>query len=90
VLQALGKVGSELVQQDGEKWKRALKPLRSIDWSRSNTAQWEGRALVGGRVSKAGHHVTLTTNLLKKHLALPLSPEEQRVEDNFARGEYDQ
>jgi DNA sulfur modification protein DndB len=89
VLQALGKVGSELVQQDVEKWKRTLKLLRSINWSRSNTAQWEGRALVGGRVSKAGHHVTLTTNVLKKHLSLPLSPEEQRVEDALARGEYE-
>jgi DNA sulfur modification protein DndB len=89
VLQALGKVGSEVIQQDEKKWKNALKPLRSIDWLRSNTQQWEGRAMLGGRVSKAGHHVTLTTNLVKQHLSLPLTPEEQRIEDAFARGEYD-
>jgi DNA sulfur modification protein DndB len=89
VLQALGKVGSELIGLTTPEWKRALEPLRSIDWSRTTTQQWEGRAMVGGRVSKAGHHVTLTTNLIKKHLALPLSSEEQRVEDAYARGEYD-
>jgi DNA sulfur modification protein DndB len=89
VLQALGKVGSELIQQEEQVWKATLTGLRSIDWTRSNAQQWEGRALVGGRVSKAGHHVTLTTNLLKNHLSLSLTPEEQRVEDAFARGDYD-
>jgi DNA sulfur modification protein DndB len=43
--------------------------------------------MLGGRVSKAEMNVTLTTNLLKKHLGLSLTPEEQRVEDAHARGD---
>ncbi|GIX46912.1 MAG: hypothetical protein KatS3mg131_1123 [Candidatus Tectimicrobiota bacterium] len=44
--------------------------------------------MIGGRVSKATHNVILTTNVIKKHLQLSLSPEEQRVEDAFLRGDY--
>ena len=40
----------------------------------------------GGRVSKAGQNVLLTTNALKHTLGLPLTPDEQRVEDAFLRG----
>jgi DNA sulfur modification protein DndB len=49
---------------------------------------WEGRALIGGKVSKSTTNVTLTTNFIKVHLGLELAPEEQRVEDAFKRGEY--
>ena len=42
--------------------------------------------MIGGRVSKAGHNVLLTTNVVKRTLGLPLTPEEQRVEDAFCRG----
>lgn len=87
VLQALGRVGNALLWESGGKgWKRQLRKLRSLDWSRSNSKLWEGRALSAGRVSKAGQHVRLTTNLIKHHLGLPLSPEDQRVEDAFLRG----
>lgn len=85
VLQALGHLGSTLLQS-GEPWKRRLAGLKTIDWSRSNASLWEGRALSGGRVSKAGNHVTLTTNAIKSHLGLPLSPEESQTERNFMRG----
>jgi DNA sulfur modification protein DndB len=30
-----------------------LRDLKSINWSRSNGKLWEGRALIGGRVSKS-------------------------------------
>lgn len=85
VLQALGKAGNALLR-DGKSWKGRLKPLADIDWARKNTKLWEGRALVGGTVQKGGHNVALTTNVIKKHLKLPLSPEEQRVEDAYRRG----
>jgi len=45
--------------------------------------------MIGGKVSKAHHNVTLTTNAINKHIGLQLSPEEQRVEDAFNRGDYD-
>jgi len=88
VLQAIGKVGNVLLRDDSDGWKSKLRGLNKIDWSRSNTKLWEGRALLAGRVSKAEQNVTLTTNLIKKRLGVPLSPDEQRVEDAFRRGEH--
>lgn len=88
-LQAIGKIGNCLLRQDAALWKRQLRRLKAIDWSRANAKLWEGRAMIGGRVSKATHNVVLTTNVLKKHLDLALSPDEQRVEDAFMRGDYD-
>lgn len=87
-LQAIGKVGNVLIQDSATNWKHRLRRLRSLDWSRANAKLWEGRAMIGGRVSKATHNVILTTNVIKKHLQLSLSPEEQRVEDAFLRGDY--
>lgn len=86
VLQALGQVGHELLELAEKTWKSRLKTLESIDWSRSNARTWEGRAMIGGRVSKASHNVTLTTNLIKQKLGLVLGPEEDRVEAAFKRG----
>ncbi len=43
--------------------------------------------MIGGRICKAGHNVTLTTNAIKAKLDLPLSAEEQRVENAFLRGD---
>ena len=83
-LQALGKAGNGLLRDAGAKWKSRLAALSEIDWSRSNTRLWEGRALVGGVVSKVTNNVILTTNVVKMALKLPLSSEEQKVEDAFA------
>lgn len=88
-LQAIGRVGNALMRNGTGNWKRPLAKLKSIDWSRANAKLWEGRAMIGGRVSKAGHNVTLTTNAIKQHLDLPLSPDEQRIEDAFLRGDHD-
>ena len=81
VLQALGRAGQTLLSQARETLKETLEPLRTIDWRRSNVSLWEGRALIGGRVSKAQQSVLLTTNVIKQHLGLSLSPEERRAED---------
>jgi DNA sulfur modification protein DndB len=87
-LQALGTAGNILLQNGSAAWKRQLRRLKRLDWSRSNAKLWEGRAMIGGRVSKASHNVVLTTNVLKDRLCLSLTPEEQRVEDAFLRGDY--
>ncbi|MFC1660914.1 DNA sulfur modification protein DndB, partial [Gemmatimonadota bacterium] len=88
VLQAIGRAGNALVRDSEEEWRDRLKGLETIDWSRSNARLWEGRAMIGGRVSKANNNVTLTTNVVKTALGIDLSPEEQRVEDAFRRGEF--
>ncbi|HEY3821776.1 MAG TPA: DNA sulfur modification protein DndB [Polyangiaceae bacterium] len=85
-LQALGRVGGTLLRDYGESWPKLVKRLGRMDWRRSNGRLWEGRALVGGRVSKSSNNVTLTTNLVKRHLDVPLTVDEQRVEDAFLRG----
>ncbi|MER7830113.1 DNA sulfur modification protein DndB [Streptomyces sp. NPDC095602] len=87
-LHALGRIGNSLLRESTSavKWKNRLAPLKTVDWSRSN-GDWEGRAIVGGRVSKSHQNVTLTVNYLRRHLGLSLSPEEQRVEDAYLRGD---
>lgn len=88
-LQAIGRVGNTVLRGSDSRipnWDASLEGLATIDWSRANTKLWEGRAIVGGRVTKSGNNVTLTTNALRQHLGLPLSPEEQRVEDAYLEG----
>lgn len=89
ILQALGRVGNSLLHDQPTSWKKPLRRLSTIDWSRSNAQLWEGRALVAGRVSKGTPNVILATNLIKQHLGLPLTQEEQRVEDGFLRGDHE-
>ncbi len=87
-LHALGRVGNSLLRMSlaPQTWTPTLKRLSMVDWSRANV-DWEGRALIGGRVSKSHQNLTLTANYLRKHLNLELSHEEQRVEDAYLRGE---
>ena len=49
VLQAIGGVGSALLQQTPTGWEQSIGELRSVDWSRSNSSLWEGRAMIGVR-----------------------------------------
>ncbi len=84
-LQAIGKAGNALLQGNPSGWKTRLKALSQIDWSRKNARVWEGRALIGGKVSKVTTNVILTTNAIKNHLGIELSPEEQKVEDALHR-----
>lgn len=86
-LQSIGRGGNALVRQFPSDWDSRLEPLKSIDWSRSNARLWEGRAMIGGRVSKAGNNITLTTNVVKNALGIDLTPEERRVEEAYSRGE---
>ena len=88
VLQALARTGRELIQRYPKQWPKKLSPLKKLDWRRANSELWEGRALVGGQLSKAHHNVVLTANAIKQHLGLTLNSEEQRVEDAFNGGNH--
>jgi DNA sulfur modification protein DndB len=81
-LHALGIVGATLLASEPKSWRSKLKSLRKLDWSRSNTGLWEGRAMVHGRISKASTNVQLTANAIKKALGLKLSEEEKRIEES--------
>ena len=89
VLHALGRVGNSLLRGSGDPkvWEGTLKGLRSIDWHRTNSEIWEGRATSGGNVSKSRRNVDLTTAYIRTVLGMPLPPEEQRADDAFTRGE---
>lgn len=85
-LQALAKAGNALLKKSPKGWKERLSALSEIDWSRGNAKLWEGRAMVGGRISKTGNNVTLTINTIKLALDLPLLEEEQRIENAYRKG----
>lgn len=89
VLHALGKVGNTLLRQNlpPATWDKQLKKLQTIDWHRSNSTVWEGRATVGGKVTKGASNVLLTTALIRTVMGLALPPDEQRAEEAFKRGE---
>lgn len=84
VLQAMGRAGNALLIKEPRAWKPRLKALGRLDWSRKN-AYWEGRTMIGGRVSKAEANVTLTVAAIKRCLGLELSPEEERLEENVGQ-----
>lgn len=85
-LQAIGKAGNALLQGNPSGWKSRLKGLSQIDWSRKNARLWEGRAMIGGKVSKVTTNVILATNAIKHHLGIELDPQEQRIEAAFNKG----
>jgi DNA sulfur modification protein DndB len=85
-LQALGKAGNSLLKGCQGAWKSRLAPLDKIDWSRKNAKLWEGRAMIGGKISKVTTNVILTTNVIKRRLGIELLEEEQRIEDACKRG----
>lgn len=89
VLQALGRIGRCIYKDETPNLPNALSGLAKVDWSRKNIRQWEGRAMIGGRMSKNSQNITLTCNQLKTVLGIPLSPEEKNVEDAFLAARQD-
>lgn len=79
-LSALARAGRSLIQQYPKTWHRKLGGLRKIDWSRSNTQLWEGRAMIAGRLSKARSCVVLAGNVIKQTLGVLLKEEEEALE----------
>lgn len=84
MLQALGNIGADMLSEHDTNWKKHLTGLSKIDWSRQNI-DWEGRALVHGRVSKARTNVLLTGNYIKQHLGIPLNKIEEKLEKEFTK-----
>lgn len=84
-LHALGILGADLLSDYPKDWKKRLHQLSMVDWSRSNIQMWEGRAMEHGRISKAKTNVTLTSNLIKNCLGLPLKPDEAELEKGHTK-----
>lgn len=86
VLQALGRAGCTLIKRFPKQWPKKLTALEEIDWRRTNSSLWEGRAMIGGQVSKNSHNTILTANVIKKKLGLDLTAEEEKVEQAYRGG----
>lgn len=82
-LHALGIVGRALIETYPHDWHKHLKSLAEVNWLRTNP-MWEGRAMIHGRMSKAGDSVMLTANAIKRILRLPLDASEVEVENRAA------
>ena len=85
-LHALGLAGADLTRTYSEDWPARLSALRDVDWSRNNKTVWEGRAMIGGQMSKVQRNVQLTANYLKHVLGLPLSAKEAKLEQKHEGG----
>lgn len=86
VLQALAHTGKAAIARYPKTWPTKMAAIKKIDWRRSNSKLWEGRAMIGGQVSKSYKNVVLTSNAIKKHLGLELTKEEQQAEAALKRG----
>ncbi|OWA34253.1 DNA sulfur modification protein DndB [Saccharibacillus sp. O16] len=83
-LEALGIVGYYLYLNHPDEWQTYIKNLKSIDWNRENKTDWQGRAYGNtGRINKTGETVQLTANLIKTKIGLPLTEQEQKMENRF-------
>ncbi len=88
-LHALGIAGQSLFEKYPDDWKEKLSRLEEIDWTRSNSNLWEGRAMNNGRISKAYTNLILTSNLLKEKMGIPLNNEEREMENLLLKQKMD-
>jgi len=65
-LEAIAVAGARMINERPGGWREALAVLRRVDWSRSNAALWEGRALVNGRINRSRASVLLTAELISR------------------------
>lgn len=76
-LSAIARAGRALLAQSPKTWKKRIPDLAKLDWNRSNTKLWEGRAMIGGKLSKSSSAVARAGNAVKLHLGLKLTKEEE-------------
>lgn len=82
-LVALGRAGAGLLQSFPREWKERLIALHKVHWSRHYRHGWEGRVTIGGKISFSRNNLTLVTNVIKQALSVPLTPEEQKAENEY-------
>lgn len=86
-IESVGLVGKYVFENHPKDWKKYISLLADIDYSRSNTSDWLGRAFnTNGRIQKTKETVTLTANKLKEKLGLLLTEGEQKIEEKFQLG----
>ncbi|WP_411334431.1 DNA sulfur modification protein DndB [Metabacillus indicus] len=86
-IEAIGIIGRYLREYHPDEWRSKIEQLAGIDWNRTNTDFWLGRAFnENGRIQKNNYTIQLTANKIKSLLDLPLLETEQSIEDKFKQG----
>jgi DNA sulfur modification protein DndB len=86
-LEAIGLVGHYLRLYHEDDWALYINSLTKIDWHRSNTEDWLGRAFnPNGRIQKTSYTIQLTSIKIKLLINLPLTESEQTLENKFFQG----
>jgi DNA sulfur modification protein DndB len=86
-IEAMGLVGNYLRNYNHNEWMNYIHKLSKIDWNRSNTSDWLGRAFShNGRIQKTSYTIQLTSNRIKQLIGLPLTESEQALEEKFFQG----
>lgn len=83
-LQALGMLGQNLLQNNVLGWKKELTKLKLVNWYKTNP-EWLRRTMLHGKLSKSLTSIQLTTNFLKIIFNLPLTEEEQLLEQQVKK-----
>lgn len=65
---AIATAGAVIVDRYPRTWKRRITKLKSISWSRDNAKLWEGKAMLGGRMTKTAASVELTAGVISEVL----------------------
>lgn len=81
LLKSFAQLGRELISSQ-KNWKTKLSQLQTVNWDRSNKV-WLGRCVNNGRIDHSKNAATLTLNAIKKHLSLPLSADQKKIENKF-------
>ncbi|MFY4775836.1 DNA sulfur modification protein DndB [Metabacillus sp. RGM 3146] len=86
-IEAIGIIGKYLREYYPEDWVSKIQKLSAIDWNRTNTDLWLGRAFnESGRIQKTNYTIQLTANKIKTLLDLPLLETERKIEEKFKQG----
>jgi len=83
-LVGLGGAGSALLALYPDDWTERLKPLRKINWERTNP-DWQNSVITGGSVHNNRTSRSFMISYLKKTLGLPLTPEEENLLNSTQR-----
>ena len=83
IIQVLGRLGNYFFINKEHDIESYLRVLQSINWKR-DCEDWKLRTIrANGRMINNEEAITLTCNVLKKHLGLPLDEFEQSKEHSF-------
>jgi len=85
IIQALGCLGNYYAQHAEADMSTELALLEKVDWSRSAEC-WKGRVVrPNGKIVNSTDAAYLACNVIKQTLGLPLTQEDQKIEEQFQK-----